>query len=156
MLNFRSIYRKTQKLINQLLGHMKEFFKEVEETRDLANKIDSKINEVKKLQAQILNSPKVSQGCHPQGHTRFHQEYIDKYFELCILSSWIIFIFVPEKMLISYHILALISSIYPPFQRIVIVENIYLVCLLDKTADFGVKTKCKVDAALPAAGEEQT
>jgi len=40
-------------------GHMKEFFKEVEETRDLAEKIDAKINEVKKLQNQILNSPKV-------------------------------------------------------------------------------------------------
>jgi len=40
-------------------GHMKEFFKEVEEVRDLADKIDAKINEVKKLQSQILSSPKV-------------------------------------------------------------------------------------------------
>jgi hypothetical protein len=40
-------------------GHMKEFFKEVEEARDLADKIDVKINEVKKLQNDILSSPKV-------------------------------------------------------------------------------------------------
>jgi len=40
-------------------GHMKEFFKEVEETRGLADKIDVKINEVKKLQSEILSSPKV-------------------------------------------------------------------------------------------------
>ena len=38
---------------------MKEFFKEVEETRGLADKIDVKINEVKKLQSEILSSPKV-------------------------------------------------------------------------------------------------
>jgi hypothetical protein len=38
---------------------MKEFFKEVEEARDLAEKIDAKINEVKKLQNDILSSPKV-------------------------------------------------------------------------------------------------
>ncbi len=38
---------------------MKEFFKEVEEARDLADKIDVKINEVKKLQNDILSSPKV-------------------------------------------------------------------------------------------------
>jgi hypothetical protein len=38
---------------------MKEFFKEVEEARDLADKIDAKINEVKKLQNDILSSPKV-------------------------------------------------------------------------------------------------
>ena len=38
---------------------MKEFFKEVEETRDLCEKIDAKINDVKKLQNEILNSPKV-------------------------------------------------------------------------------------------------
>ena len=41
-------------------GHMKEFFKEVEEMRDLADKIDAKINEVKQLQSQILNSAKVN------------------------------------------------------------------------------------------------
>eukprot|EP00088_Acartia_fossae_P033010 TRINITY_DN33783_c0_g1_i1.p1 TRINITY_DN33783_c0_g1~~TRINITY_DN33783_c0_g1_i1.p1 ORF type:complete len:298 (-),score=130.10 TRINITY_DN33783_c0_g1_i1:385-1278(-) len=40
-------------------GPMKEFFKEVEEIREVADKIDAKINEVKKLQTQILNSPKV-------------------------------------------------------------------------------------------------
>ena len=34
-------------------------FKEVEEARDLADKIDVKINEVKKLQNDILSSPKV-------------------------------------------------------------------------------------------------
>ena len=38
---------------------MKEFFKEVEEARDLADKIDVKINDVKKLQNDILSSPKV-------------------------------------------------------------------------------------------------
>ena len=42
-----------------IAGHMKEFFKEVEETRGLADKIDVKINEVKKLQSEILSSPKV-------------------------------------------------------------------------------------------------
>ena len=42
-----------------IVGPMKEFFKEVEEIREVADKIDAKINEVKKLQTQILNSPKV-------------------------------------------------------------------------------------------------
>ena len=38
---------------------MKDFFKEVEEVREVADKIDAKIQEVKKLQVAILNSPKV-------------------------------------------------------------------------------------------------
>ncbi len=45
--------------LHDFAGHMKEFFKEVEEARDLADKIDVKINEVKKLQNDILSSPKV-------------------------------------------------------------------------------------------------
>lgn len=40
-------------------GPMKDFFKEVEEVREVADKIDAKIQEVKKLQVAILNSPKV-------------------------------------------------------------------------------------------------
>ena len=46
-------------IFSLIAGHMKEFFKEVEETRGLADKIDVKINEVKKLQSEILSSPKV-------------------------------------------------------------------------------------------------
>ena len=40
-------------------GPMKDFFKEVEEIRTNCDKIDTKINEVKKLQSEILSSPSV-------------------------------------------------------------------------------------------------
>ena len=36
-----------------------------------------------------------------------------------------------------------------------IAENIHLICLLDLTADFGVKTNTKVDAALSASRERE-
>jgi len=40
-------------------GPMKDFFKEVEEIRGTCDKIDTKINDVKKLQSEILSSPAV-------------------------------------------------------------------------------------------------
>jgi t-SNARE complex subunit (syntaxin) len=40
-------------------GPLKDFFKEVEEIRNNCEKVDVKINEVKKLQSEILNSPVV-------------------------------------------------------------------------------------------------
>lgn len=40
-------------------GPLKEFFKEVEDIRNNCEKVDAKINEVKKLQSEILNSPVV-------------------------------------------------------------------------------------------------
>ena len=43
----------------------------------------------------------------------------------------------------------------PRSREYVIVENIRQVCVLDLTADFGVKSKLKIDAELPAAREEQ-
>ena len=40
--------------------------------------------------------------------------------------------------------------------ELAIVENIHLVCLLDLTADFGVKNKRKLDADLSAAWKNKT
>ena len=40
-------------------GPLKEFFKEVEDIRNNCEKVNTKIEEVKKLQSEILNSPTV-------------------------------------------------------------------------------------------------
>ena len=47
-------------------GPLKDFFKDIEEARNNCEKIDSKINEVKKLQSEILNSPVVDKKMNQQ------------------------------------------------------------------------------------------
>ena len=46
---------------DEMEGHMKDFFREIEELRSNCDKIDEKMKDVKKLQSEILSSPNVDQ-----------------------------------------------------------------------------------------------